>query len=310
MFVRLAVVMLNTYREAVRARVLHGLFAVALATAGYCVVVGQFASAAAARVLSDLGAASVALYGACVAIVLSATSLHREIELKTLFPILARPIARSEYLVGKYLGTVLTLGVFVMGNTAVYLCALAATGGTPLWKIGALAVAVFAALGLLGWKVPRSRTYLPIFCAALLLIAGAYWCGDSPDDRRVLIGSAVLTVLEVGVVTAIALVFSAFSSPFLTAVFTLGVFIVGRSADTLAALPTRIFGAVPVKLASLLAHVVPNLMLYVPERALLTGESPAGTGLGYWGLAALQTFGWALLLLAFASLIFRRRDLT
>jgi Cu-processing system permease protein len=310
MFVRLAVVMLNTYREAVRARVLHGLFALALATAGYCVVVGQFASAAAARVLSDLGAASVALYGACVAIVLSATSLHREIELKTLFPILARPIGRSEYLVGKYLGTVLTLAVFVMGNTAVYLCALAALGGTPLWKLGALTIGVFAALGLLGWKIRRFGTYLPILCAALLLIAGAYWCGHSPDDRRVLIGSAVLTVLEVGVVTAIALVFSAFSSPFLTAVFTLGVFIVGRSADTLASLPARIFGAAPVKAASLLAHVVPNLMLYVPERALLTGESPAGTGLGYWGLAALQTCGWALLLLAVANLIFRRRDLT
>ena len=69
---RLAVVMLNTYREAVRARVLHGLFALALVTAGYCMVVGELSTGNAPRVLSNLGAASVALYGSAVAIVLSA----------------------------------------------------------------------------------------------------------------------------------------------------------------------------------------------------------------------------------------------
>ncbi|HVZ33638.1 MAG TPA: ABC transporter permease subunit, partial [Polyangiaceae bacterium] len=292
MWMRLAVVTLNTYREAVRARVLHGLFALALATAGYCIVVGQFASSSAARVLSDLGSASVALYGVCVAIVLSATSLHREIELKTLFPILARPIARWEYVLGKYLGIVLTLSVFVIGNTAVYLCALAVTGGTPVWQpLGALAL--LTGLGmLLGLRLPRCAMYVPAVCAALLLVAGMIWSAHLPDDRRVLIGAALLTVLEVGVVTAIALVFSAFSSPFLTAVFTLGVFLVGRSADTLAALPSRLFGQAVVRVAGALARVVPNLMLYVPERALLTGESPAGAGYAYLGLAALQTLGW------------------
>ena len=310
MLVRLAVVMLNTYREAVRARVLHGLFALALATAGYCMVVGQLSTGNAPRVLSNLGAASVALYGAAVAIVLSATALHREIELKTLFPILARPIARWEYEVGKYLGTLLTLAVFVLGNTAVFLAALAAAGGTPLWQplgLGGLAV---GGLVLVAWRAPRWATVSPALVAALLLFSMAWLCQGSPDDRRVLLCSALLTVLEVGVVAAIALLFSAFSSPFLTAILTLGVFIVGRSADTLAALPPRIFGELLPRLGSLLARVVPNLMLYVPERAVLTGESLQGGGSAYLGLAALQTLGWAVVLLTIASAIFRRRDLT
>ncbi len=55
-------------------------------------------------------------------------------------------------------------------------------------------------------------------------------------------GSAALTVFEVVIVAAVATLFSSFSSPFLTAVFTFGVFIVGRSADTLARLPHRVFG--------------------------------------------------------------------
>jgi Cu-processing system permease protein len=310
MLVRLAVVMLNTYREAVRARVLHGLFALALATAGYCMVVGQLSTGNAPRVLSNLGSASVALYGAAVAIVLSATALHREIELKTLFPILARPIARWEYVVGKYLGTLLTLTVFVLGNAAVFLAALAAAGGTPLWQplgFGALAI---GGLVLVTWRAPRWATLAPALVAVLLVLSMAWLSQDSPDDRRVLLCSALLTVLEVGVVGAIALLFSAFSSPFLTAILTLGVFIVGRSADTLAALPPRLFGELLPRLGSLLARVVPNLMLYVPERAVLTGESLQGAGYAYLGLAALQTLGWALVLLTVASAIFRRRDLT
>ncbi|HEU4583252.1 MAG TPA: ABC transporter permease subunit [Polyangiaceae bacterium] len=310
MLVRLAVVMLNTYREAVRARVLHGLFALALVTAGYCMVVGELSTGNAPRVLSNLGAASVALYGSAVAIVLSATALHREIELKTLFPILARPIARWEYVVGKYLGTLLTLGVFVLGNAAVFLGALAVAAGTPLWQPLVLAALAIAGLALIAWRAPRWATVAPAIAALLLMLAAAWLSANSPDDRRVLLCSAVLTVLEVGVVGAVALLFSAFSSPFLTAILTLGVFIVGRSADTLAELPPRMFGEGLARFGQLLSRVVPNLMLYVPERAVLTGESLEGAGYGYLGLAALQTLGWAVLLLGVASWIFRRRDLT
>jgi Cu-processing system permease protein len=309
MLARVSVVMLNTYREAVRAKVLHGLFALALVTAGYCIVVGQFASGAAARVLSNLGAASMALYGVFVAIVLSATALHREIELKTLFPILARPISRSEYVLGKYLGTLSTLACFIVGNAAVFLAALAATGATPIWQPVLAAVLSVGVAALLGWRVPVLRSFAPAVAAALLLAASAWLSAHSPDDRRVLLGAALLTLCEVSVVSAIALLFSAFSSPFLTAIFTFGVFIVGRSASTLAALPVRVFGQTIHDAAGLLARVVPNLMLYVPERAILTGEGLGSSPAEYIGLAAAHTLGWAAALLGAACLLFRRRDL-
>src|SRR5215471_19855652 len=129
MLTRIGVIALNTYREAVRARVLYGLFGLSVATAGYCLVVGAFALRSSLRVVSDLGAASVSLYGVTVAVVLGATSLYRELELKTVFPILARPIRRTEYLVGKYLGTLCTLLVFIAANTGLLLLSLSAMGG-------------------------------------------------------------------------------------------------------------------------------------------------------------------------------------
>ena len=308
MLARIAAIAFNTYREAVRARVLHGLFGLALATAGYALVVGAFAGRARLRVVSDLGAASISIYGIVVAIVLGATSLYRELELKTIFPILARPLYRSEYLVGKFFGTLLTLLVFVAADTGALLLALSPLSGRAAWPAAAIGLGSVAALVLLSWKLPRFRTALPIPWALLLLGAGVLLSGAAPDDRRVLLGSAALTLLEVGIVSALATLFSAFSSPFLTAVFTFGVFVVGRSADTLANLPLRLFGEGVRFLGGVASRVVPNLMVYAPERPLLTGEA-AGAGLGpYLGYASLHALGWIAGLLAVASLIFRRRD--
>jgi Cu-processing system permease protein len=308
MFARVGAITLNTYREAVRARVLHGLFALAIATGAYALLVGQFALRDSLRVVSDFGSASISAYAIIVAVVLGATSLYRELELKTIFPILARPIGRSEYLVGKYVGTLLTLLVFIAANAGALLLALGAVSGGSLagaLGVGLGSIAVFA---FLAWKLPRWRTLLPIPWALLLAVGGFLIAATAPDDRRLIAGLAVLTLFEVGIVTAIATLFASFSSPFLTAIFTFGVFVVGRSADTLAHLPAKVFGAAIQSIGEVLSKVVPNLMLYVPARPLLTGEA-SGQSLGsYIALAGLQALGWSIGLLAVASLIFRRRD--
>lgn len=305
---RIGVITFNTYREAVRARVLHGLFALALGTGAYSLVVGQFALKNSMRVVSDLGAASISIYAIVVAVVLSATSLYRELELKTIFPILARPLRRWEYLVGKYLGTLLTLVVFVAANAGALLLALASLSGKSFALVSAVGLGSVAAALLLGWKLPRWRTILPLPWALALLALGFWLSAGAADDRRVVLGSSLLTLCEVAIVSAIALVFAAFSSPFLTAVFTFGLFLIGRSADTLANMPPKVFGEALVAMGSALSKVVPNLMVYVPPRPLLTGEA-ADVAFGQYALmSATQALAWSALLLALASVIFRRRD--
>ncbi|HEX7671091.1 MAG TPA: hypothetical protein VF395_15960, partial [Polyangiaceae bacterium] len=109
-------------------------------------------------------------------------------------------------------------------------------------------------------------------------------------------------------VAALATVFSSFSSPFLTAIFTFGIFVVGRSADTLSHLPSKLFGEVMHRMAVVISKIVPNLMVYVPPRSVLTGEA-VGTPLGeYLLLATAQAVLWSVGLLAVAVVIFRRRD--
>ena len=308
MLARVFVIALNTYREAVRARILHGLFALALATTGYSLIVGAYTAKNQLRVVSDLGAAAISLYSIIVAVVLGATSLYRELELKTLFPILARPVSRSEYLTGKYLGTLLVLAVFVVANTGIGLLATAVISGRGWGLPIGLALSSLAALAAVGYAKRSSITYLPIAWAAFVGVAGTLLASGAPDDRRVFLGLGILTLCEVSIVTGLATLFSSFSSPFLTAVFTFALFIIGRSADTLARLPVRVFGPFLRDLGAAVSRVVPNLMLYVPPRPLLTGEAANVALWPYVGSAALHALAWAVVLLALASLIFRRRD--
>jgi ABC-type transport system involved in multi-copper enzyme maturation permease subunit len=307
---KLAAIAFNTYRENVRARLLHGLFALAVATVGYSLIVGAYAFKDTLRVVSDLGSASISLYGIVVAIVLGATSLHRELELKTVFPILARPVSRTEYLVAKFLGSWLTLFVFVTANCALSLLAIAFLGGARVNLVfsgtGALAIVTT----IMAWRLPRWRTYLPALVATSYLVLSWFFAGVAPDDRRVLVGSMVLSLCEIAVVIAIANLFASFSSPFLTAMLTLGLVVVGRSADTLARLPTRVFGNFIASTAKAIAKIVPNLMTYVPPRPLLTGELPGSNLATYLAVAAVMAVGWTVVLLTLSSLLFRRRDFT
>jgi hypothetical protein len=308
MLQRIATIALNTYREAARARILYGLVGVALATALYSVVVGAYTLRSAPRVVSDLGAASISLYSIIVAIVLAATSLHRELEYKTIFPILARPVRRSEYIVGKTLGNLLTLAVFIAIDGFVVLLTLAAMGGRSVPLVAGIGLGSVVLLVFLVLKVKSLGTYAPIPWAFAMLVVASVLASVYPDERRVVLGMCLLTLFEVAIVTGIATVFASFSSPFLTAVLTLGLFAVGRQADSLAQLPVKVFGQFIHEVGVLLSKVVPNLHVYVPARPLLTGEALEASLGSYLGMAGLQSLGWTVGLLVVSIVIFQKRD--
>ena len=310
MLARILALATNAYREAVRARVLYGLFALALATCAYAVVVAGLSIDQQERVVSDVGAASMSLYGVLVAIVLGATSLHRELELKTIFPILARPVRRHEYVLGKYLGTVLTLVVFLATDAAALLGVLALEAGQKTWLVGAAALLLLLILVVLLVRARYSRVFVLIPWSVAAALAMALLAAPAGANRRLVIAGAVLALCESAIVASLATLFSSFSSPFLTAIFTFGVFVVGRSADTLAHLPARQFGEGVRTAGKVLSHVFPNLYVYVPPRPLLLGELPETPVWAFVGQASLQAVFYSTIALIAASLFFRKRDFT
>lgn len=307
---RVATIAYGTYREAVRARVLLGLAGVALAVAFYSLVVGAFTLNEAPRVVADLGAMTISVFSLVVAILIGATSLHRELEMKTILPLLARPIARGEYLVGKYLGIMLVVGVFVLAEGGLVLAMTSVLGGRSPVVVVATVAGLAVALALVLWRIPRARTFAPIPWAVAMFVCGVALSSTAPAERSLVTATSALTFLEVAIVSGIAMLFSSFSTPFLSALLTIGAFLVGRGADTMSRLPVKVFGQAVHDFGALLARVVPNLHVYVPARPLLTGEASDANLPHYLGLAALQTGGWVLGLLAVSTLIFQRRDFT
>jgi len=310
MFQRVLTVALNAYREAVRARVLLGLAGVAFAVAFYSLIVGSFALRDSARVVADLGAATVSVFSIAVAILIGATSLYRELEMKTILPLLARPIRRSEYLLGKFFGIMTVVAVFVMAEAGVILMMSAVMGGRSVGLVLAVAVVLVLALFVVAWRSQSLRTFAPIPWAVAMLVAGVWLSSVAPLERSLVLSSAALTVLEVMIIASLATLFSSFSTPFISSLLTVWVVIIGRNADDLTKLPAKVFGEAISQAGKALAMVWPNLHVYVPARPLLTGEALDTSLSLYLAQAGLQSLGWTVGLLALAAIIFQRRDFT
>jgi len=155
----------NTFREAVRDRVLYNLIAFALLLTGAAVLVGQISIEIERLVVINLGLTAVSLFGVVIAIFIGIGLVSKEIEKRTLYTVLSRPVARWEFIAGKFFGLSGTLVV----NT---LC---------------MAVGVFAAL------LYVSR---PLHGSDAWVLVAIYFI-----------------VLQFLITTALALLFSSFSSP-------------------------------------------------------------------------------------------------
>ena len=128
----------NTFREAVRDRVLYNLIAFALLLSGAAILVGQISFDIERLVVVNLGLTAVSLFGVVIAIFIGIGLVSKEIEKRTLYTVLSRPVRRWEFIVGKFFGLTGTLVV----NT---LC---------------MAVGVFAALLYVSHKFQSSDAWI------------------------------------------------------------------------------------------------------------------------------------------------------
>ena len=109
MISRLTAITLNTFREAVRDRVLYNLVVFVLILLASAPLFSQISIDIERLMLVNLGLSAISIFGVIIAIFIGIGLVAKEIEKKTLYTILARPVRRWEFVVGKYLGLVLTL---------------------------------------------------------------------------------------------------------------------------------------------------------------------------------------------------------
>ncbi|HKW56284.1 MAG TPA: ABC transporter permease [Candidatus Acidoferrum sp.] len=120
---RAAVVALNTFREAVRDRVLYNLLFFALVMMAAAILVGQISIGIEETVIKSLGLSAISVIGVLIAVFIGVGLVYKEMDKRTLYAVLAKPVRRWEFLLGKFGGLALTLTV----NTAAMTLGLFAT---------------------------------------------------------------------------------------------------------------------------------------------------------------------------------------
>jgi ABC-type transport system involved in multi-copper enzyme maturation permease subunit len=251
-------VALNTFREAVRDRVLYNLIFFALLMMGAAILVGQISIGIDRLVIINLGLSAISIIGLVMAIFIGVGLVSKEMEKRTLYSLLARPIRRWEFLLGKYAGLLLTLAV-----------------NTSFMTLGLVAALIYV-----GWPLVRTD--------ALVLIA------------------VYFILLELALVTALALFFSCFSSPMLSTLFTLGIYITGCFADDIRAFGELTKNPAIQTVTRIVYYLVPNFHNFNVIAAAAHGERIPLSLVGHNTLYAAL---YVALLLVAASAVFSSRNL-
>ena len=251
---RVQAITLNTFKEAVRDRILYAILAFAIAMIGSTFILATIGVGSGPKIIRDLGLGFISIFGALIAVFIGIGLVHKEIDRRTIYTIVSKPIHRFEFILGKYLGLILTLLVNVT-------------------------IMTWALMGL-------------------IFLGEGFW------DFRLFAASGMI-LLELMVVTGIAVLFSSFSTPALSAIFTLSFFAIGRLLDDLRLFGEQYAGPVGRAVIRTFYYLLPNLGRFNVNAEVVHGV-PLGEVVS--GMTILYGSLYVVALLALTSLIFQNRD--
>ena len=258
----------GVFRDSIRDRIAYGLvfFAVLLMASSF--LLAQLTAGQDVKIIKDLGLASASAIGLFIATFFGIGLVTKEVERRSIYSLISKPVTRTQFVIGKYLGLVCTL----------------------LVNLTVMAAAFYAVLLYLDWTT----------------IAAAKTAWEAPAlDPRMLQAFALIGV-ELMLITATALFFSTFSSPFLSVALTFAVYIIGHFGEDLKNLDTIVESAVLPYITRTVYHVMPNLSALDIKSAVVHGQDVSAS---HMLLASGSCMLYIATLLVGATLIFSRRDL-
>ncbi len=251
---RIHVLAMNTYREAVRDKLLYNLLLFAALMIASSILLAQIQIGKDERIYRDVGLSSIAFFGVLIAIFVGINLVYREIAAKTVYTMLSKPVRRWEFIVGKYFGLLSLLAVEVAIMSACFL-------GVLVWKGSEFSMGLVWAIGLI--------------------------------------------YLELALVTAIAMFFSSFTTPYLASMFTVALWIIGHLLTDLRSFGKNSDIAGLKELLEALYWTLPNL-----DRLDFKADASAGKPIDFAraAMAACYAVLYSFGLMAAAVLLFQRRD--
>jgi ABC-type transport system involved in multi-copper enzyme maturation permease subunit len=262
-----AAIAINVFRESVRDKVLYNLVLFAMLMIGASYLIGQLTAGQDVKIVKDLGLSAISMFGVFIAVFIGIGLVSKEVERRSIYALLAKPVHRYQIVIGKYAGLTLTLAVNVV----------------------IMAGALYAVLVYTSWGVDAT--------------VQRAW--DAPALDPALLKAVALILVELMLITAMALFFSTFSTPMLSAAFTFGLFIVGHFSADLRNFDQVVDSPAAVRLARGLYWILPNLAQFDVKAQVVHGQP---VPVGYLALTAAYAALYISILLAIAMFVFSRRD--
>jgi len=224
-FELIGTIAINTFRETVRDKLLYSLVAFAVLAIGGSWLAGSVSLGQDVRVIQDFSLTAMLVFLLIITIFIGTQLVYREVERKTIYLTLTKPISRDLFYLGKFVGLAITIAV------------------------SALVMAVIF-LGLLWFKTKA----VPV--SAMMAV--------------------LFIILEAWLLTAVGLLFSAFTSPIASAVYTFCLFLIGHSSATIWAIAAK---AQPVvrELLQGVYYIFPNLEKFNLRNEVIFNFVPSAT---------------------------------
>ncbi|MEN9237626.1 MAG: ABC transporter permease [Thermostichus sp. DG_1_6_bins_120] len=169
----------NVFRETIRDRILYLVMVFAVAMVGAIVLIPEVANQAHHKIIADLGLAAIHFLSLIVAIFVGTGLVNKEIEKRTVYVLIAKPMSRAEFIIGKHLGLAALLSVLLAIMTAIFLIGLLLVQAEISW-VAILWAGVFTFLELalivaaaLLFGVFTSSILATLYTIALLLMGHA-----------------------------------------------------------------------------------------------------------------------------------------
>jgi ABC-type transport system involved in multi-copper enzyme maturation permease subunit len=263
-----AVIAGGVFRDSIRDRIAYGLVFFAVLLIAASVLLAQLTAGQDVKIIKDLGLAASSAIGVLIAVFFGIGLVTKEVDRRSIYSLLSKPVTRVQFVVGKYVGLVLTLfvnlAVMIAAFYAVlaYLDATAAAGVRASWDAPALDPNMLKAFALIG--------------------------------------------VELMLVTATALFFSTFSSPFLSVALTFAVYVIGHFGADLKHLNDVVSSSALAVAARGIYYVMPNLAALDVKSEVVHGVT---VGTQQMLLAGASSAFYIAALVVAGAIVFSRRDL-
>ena len=256
----------GVFRDSLRERVAYGLVFFALLLMAASFLLAQVTAGQDVKIIKDLGLAASSAIGLFIAIFFGIGLVTKEVDRRSIYSLLSKPVTRSQFIVGKYLGLATTLVVNLAVMTVAFYLVLAYLDTTT------------AARAKEAWEAPAL-------------------------DPQMLKAFALIGV-ELLVMTAVALFLSTFSSPFLSVALSVAVYIIGHFGEDLRNLDSLVQSPAVASLGRAVYYVMPNLARLDVKSAVVHAVPVSGTHVLFSALSAALYIG--VLLVAATIIFSRR----